>query len=112
VLQSASIVAVIGEFEPAGMAEYVWVDCKRHLCGIAEPYHEMVEAHGADWSATLRNEHIGFAILTPQPAQSTDLVTADRMDARRSTLGSTDMQPALVELDLMPFEAADLRSPP
>jgi hypothetical protein len=29
------------------------------------------------------------------------------MDAWRSTLGSADMQPALVELDLMPFEAAD-----
>src|SRR5262249_39759428 len=29
------------------------------------------------------------------------------MNARRSTLGSAHMQPALVELDLMPLEAAD-----
>jgi len=29
------------------------------------------------------------------------------MDARRATLRSADMQPALVELDLMPFQAAD-----
>ena len=28
------------------------------------------------------------------------------MDARRATLGSAHMQPALVEFDLMPFEAA------
>src|SRR5437870_4926406 len=33
------------------------------------------------------------------------------MAARRSTLGSADMQPALVEFDLMPLEAADFRSP-
>src|SRR5207253_553198 len=38
-------------------------------------------------------------------------VSSDGMNARRSTLGSADMQPALVEFDLMPFEAADLRSP-
>jgi hypothetical protein len=33
------------------------------------------------------------------------------MDARRSTLGSANVQPALVEFDLMPLEATDFRSP-
>src|SRR5262249_12357476 len=38
---------------------------------------------------------------------STDLVTADGMNARRAPLCSADMQAALVELDLMPLEATD-----
>src|SRR5262249_1764150 len=33
--------------------------------------------------------------------------TADRMNAWRAMLGSAHMQPALVELDLMPLQAAD-----
>jgi hypothetical protein len=66
VLQGASIVAVIGQLEAAGMAQHVRMDGERHLGRLAEPYHEMVEAHGADWSATLANEYAGFAgVLTP-----------------------------------------------
>src|SRR5262249_413888 len=33
------------------------------------------------------------------------------MNARRATLCPADMQAALVELDLLPFQAADFRSP-
>lgn len=33
------------------------------------------------------------------------------MDAGRATLGSAHMQPASIELDLMPFQVAHLRSP-
>src|SRR5262245_28685167 len=46
VLQGASIVAVIGQLEAAGMAQHVRMDGERYLGGLAEPYHEMVEAHG------------------------------------------------------------------
>jgi len=46
VLQGASIVAVIGQLEAAGMTQHVRMDGERYLGGFAEPYHEMVEAHG------------------------------------------------------------------
>jgi hypothetical protein len=57
---------------------------------------------------TLGNEYVSLCrVFTLQLAQGADLVAPDRMDAWRSALGSADMQSALVELDLMPFEAAD-----
>jgi hypothetical protein len=36
VLQSARIVAIVRQFEPAGMAKHVRVDCKWQLGGLAE----------------------------------------------------------------------------
>jgi hypothetical protein len=48
VLQGAGIVAVVGELEAAGMAQHVRMDCKRHLGGLTEPCHEVMETHGAD----------------------------------------------------------------
>jgi hypothetical protein len=111
-LQRAGVVAVIGQLEAAGVPQHVWMDGKRHLGGLAEPYHEMMEAHRADWSATLGNEHMGFArVLTPQLAQRADLIATNRMDARRAVLGSADMQPTGIKLDLLPFQVAHLRSP-
>src|SRR5262245_52341353 len=84
------------------------MDRKRHLCRLAEPCHEVMEPHGADRPAALGNEDVGFArVLAAQPAQCSDLVTTDGMDARGASLGPADVQPALVEFDLMPLEAAD-----
>ena len=53
VLQSSSIVAVIGQLEAAGVPEHVWMDCERHLSGLAESSHAMMEPHRADRSTTL-----------------------------------------------------------
>jgi len=65
-LQRAGIVAVIGKFIAAGMSQHVWMDGKRHLGGFAEALDEVMKAHRADRSATLRNEHIGFSrVLAP-----------------------------------------------
>src|SRR5215475_2955678 len=107
-LQSAGVVAIIGEFEAAGMAQHVRMHGKRHVGDLAEALDEVMEAHGADWSATLANEYMDLArVLAPQLAQSADLIAPNRMNAWHAALGSADMQPALVELDLMPFQAAD-----
>ena len=66
VLQGARVVSVVGELEAAGVSQHVRMDGKRQLGGLAEPCHEMMEAHGADWAATLANEHVGFArVFTP-----------------------------------------------
>jgi hypothetical protein len=36
VLQGLRVMAIIREFEPAGMAKHVWVDRKWHLGGLAD----------------------------------------------------------------------------
>jgi hypothetical protein len=60
-----------------------------------------VKTHRGDRPATFANEYVGFCrVLAAQSAESSDFVTADGMHAWRSTLGSADVQPALVELDL------------
>src|SRR5262245_38099105 len=56
VLQGPCVMAVVGQLEPAGMAEHVWVDRKWHLGGLPEALDEPVEADGADWHAELGNE--------------------------------------------------------
>jgi hypothetical protein len=59
VLERAGVVAVVGELEAAGMAQHVRMDGKRQLGGLAEPCHKMMEAHRADWFATLANKCVG-----------------------------------------------------
>ena len=59
VLQGPRVVAIIGELEPAGMAEHVRVDRKWHLGGLTEALDKPVETDGADWSAALGDEYVG-----------------------------------------------------
>jgi hypothetical protein len=66
VLQSASIVAIVGELEAAGMTKHVRMDGERHFGGSAKPCHEMMEAHGTDGPTTLANKYVGFCrVLSP-----------------------------------------------
>ena len=111
-LQGAGVVAIVGELEAAGMAKHVRMHGKGHLGGLAEPCHEVMEADWAHRPAALANEDMSLArVFAPQSAQSADLIATDRMHAWHSMLGSAHVQAALVEFDLMPFEAADFRSP-
>src|SRR5262249_49839906 len=69
----------------------------------AEPLDEMVEAERAHGAAALGNEDVGLGgILAAQPAQSTDLIAPDRMDAWCAAFGAANVQPALIKLDLTP----------
>jgi hypothetical protein len=54
VLQSAGVVSIVGELEAAGVAQHVWMQSKRHLGGLAEPCHEVIEAKRAHRSTALR----------------------------------------------------------
>ena len=59
VLKGPRVVAIIGQLEPAGMAEHVRVDREWHVSGFPEALDEPVEADGTDWPAALGNEHVG-----------------------------------------------------
>src|SRR5262245_59542630 len=64
VLQGARVMAIVGELEPAGMAQHVRVDREWHLGGYADALDEAVETDGADWPAALGNEYVGvFGVL-------------------------------------------------
>ena len=51
--------AIVGELEPAGMAEHVGMDREWHLGGLPEALNEPVETDGTDWPAALGNEDVG-----------------------------------------------------
>jgi hypothetical protein len=46
VLQSPCVVAVVGKFEPTGMAKHVRVDREWHVSGFPEALDEAVETDG------------------------------------------------------------------
>src|SRR6516165_5330962 len=48
VLQGPRVVAIVGEFEPAGVAKHVRVDRKWHLGGLTDALDEAVEANRAE----------------------------------------------------------------
>ena len=66
VLQSSGIVSIVGELVPAGMAQHVRMDRKRHPGGFPEALDEPMEADRAHWSTPLGNEHVGIrGVLAP-----------------------------------------------
>ena len=47
-LQGPRVVAIVGQLEPAGMAEHVRVDWEWHLGSFTEALDKPVETDGAD----------------------------------------------------------------
>ena len=50
--------AIVGEFEPAGMAKHVRVDREWHLGSLTEALDKPVETDGTDWPAALENIYV------------------------------------------------------
>src|SRR5262249_7449930 len=48
VLQGARVVAIVGELEPTGMAQHVWMHREWHLGGLTDALDEAVEANRTD----------------------------------------------------------------
>src|SRR5205823_14709715 len=56
--QGGRFVAVIGEFEPASMAEHVRMHAEWHLRGLPEPRNHSAEADGAHGRSPLAQEQV------------------------------------------------------
>jgi hypothetical protein len=54
VLQRSGVVAIIGELEAASVPQHVGMHGEGHLCGLAEPCHEMMELLSRDGAQTER----------------------------------------------------------
>ena len=63
VLQGARVVAIIGEFEAAGMAKHVWVHAKRHLRSLPKPRDHSAEASRAHRRSPLAQEYVPARLL-------------------------------------------------
>ena len=55
VLQGPRVMAIVGELEPTGMAQHVWVDREWHLGSLADALDEAVETDSA-----LGNEYVSL----------------------------------------------------
>ena len=60
-LQGPHVVAIIGQLEPAGMAEHVRVDREWHLGGLPDTLDEAMEADGADRPTAFGNKHVSVS---------------------------------------------------
>ncbi len=111
-LEGPRIVAGVRQCEAAAVAQHVRMDRKRHPGALAEAYDQCVEALGRHGAAALGNEDVRSGRLLPlQTAQSTDLVTLDRMHAWCAPLTPADVQAPGIELDLVPLQIADFGGP-
>jgi len=60
-LHGPSVVAIVGELEPTGMAKHVRMDREWHLGGLPEALDEPMETDGANRPAALGNEYVGVS---------------------------------------------------
>src|SRR5262249_60757675 len=59
VLQGSGIVPIVGELISAGVPKHVRMDWEWHLGSLTQALDKPMEADGAHWSTTLRNEYVG-----------------------------------------------------
>ena len=111
-LKGPRIVASISQGEAAAVPEHVRVDRKGHAGALAEACDQSMKTLGRHRAAALGSEHArARRLLTLQPAQSTDLITLDWMDAWCASLTPADVQAPGIEFDLVPLQIADFGGP-
>jgi hypothetical protein len=92
VLQGSCVVAVVGEFEPAGMPKHVRVHAKRHLGGLPEPRDHPAEANGAHGRSPLAHEEVSaWRLLALKAAQCPQLAARQWVNRGNAILEPSDM---------------------
>jgi hypothetical protein len=109
VLQRSSIDAVVGELEAAGVAQHVGMRLERQLGHNAEAVEQLQEPGPGDRAPSLGVEDVAaLQVLAAQLAQRPDLLAGQRMGAVGPVLRPADVDAAGVQLDLRPFQIAQL----
>ena len=111
-LDGASVVAVVGELEPAGVPQHVGMHEEREFRSHARPgNHALISGYGQR-RATFRDEDVwgrwGFA---QELAQRAAFPRRYRMHAGIPALCSADMQAPGGEVDVVPAQCHQLRGP-
>jgi hypothetical protein len=111
-LDGASIVAVIGELEPAGMPQHVGMHEEREFRSHARPGNHALISGCGQRRVTFRDEDVrrrwGFA---QELAQRAAFPRRYRMHAGIPALGPTYMQAPDGEVDIIPAQRHQLRGP-
>src|SRR5262249_23161195 len=93
VLQGARVVAIVGKFEPACMAEHVRMHTERHLGSLPQPSDHSAEAHRAHGRSALTHEDVAaWSLLALKPAQGAKLVAGQWMNRGNAVLEAGSMR--------------------
>src|SRR5262245_23182821 len=94
-----------------GVPQHVREDGEGHTGAPAEALEQRAEALGRHWAAALTGEHVWRCLLlTLQAPQGANFVALHRMHGRRALFAPADVQPAGVDLDLVPLQIAQLEA--
>ena len=113
ILDGPRIVAFIGQRVTTGVPKHVGMDFEREAGALTDALDQAIDRIGGERAATLGLEHVGTAALgSIQLAQRAEFIAPDRVRSRFAVLGAADMKAGIAtELDLRPFEIADLDGP-
>ena len=113
VLQGTGVDAIVGELVAARMPQHVRVDRKRHPGRLPYPRQQLPEARRGHRPLTFGGEDVGRGrqLFALEPAQVTDLSTAQGMHARPAVLEPANVDEPLVEIELIPAQRAQLPYP-
>jgi hypothetical protein len=93
ILDSARIVARIGQSEAAGVAEHVAMHVVLKARPLTDALYEPIDRVRSERSAALgRKDEAAVGELPPQLPQCPDFVAPERVNARFTVLGALDMQ--------------------
>jgi hypothetical protein len=99
--------AVIGEFESAGMPEHVRVHGEWHLRGLPEPRDHPAEANGAHGRSPFAYEKISaWRLLALKAAQGPKLAARQWVNGGNAVLEPSDVEPGMDEINLIPAQGA------
>jgi hypothetical protein len=111
-LQGARVLSVVGELVPAGVPQHVRVYRKWKLDCLPYPRKHLPKASTRHRRTTLCDKDISrFNLLAPQSPQPTYLAAAHRLHTRCPILETPHVQKPALQIDLIPPERTQLRTP-
>src|SRR5215472_2757513 len=111
-LDGASVVAVVGELEPAGMPQHVGMHEESKFRSHARPGNHALISGCGQRRATLRDEDVwGRWSFAQELAQRAAFPRRYRMHAGIPALGPAYMQAAGGQIDVVPAQRHQLRGP-
>ena len=97
---------VAGELVTGGVPEHVRVNREGELCGLSSSGDCFQESCSRGGTATFGDENVSrFHIFAAQLTQGPDFLAAQWMNVIDPALGSSNVQSAAVQLDLIPPQA-------
>ncbi len=101
---------IVGELVAGEVPEHVGVDREWKPCRFPGPGDRFQESCGRGGATALGDENVsGFHILTSKLTKGTDFPAAERMNVIDPALGSSDMQSAAAEINLVPPQPTHFR---